>query len=140
MLVVSEVCAGGYGVGRVRVRSASGAERVVDGSAVRAPWASRKKNNVSRQTLFLVVAELGFRLHLSQWDRDFRAKIIFVAVHRHQIKPATYESAVRSQLPLGAAGLRDSPPSQSLSTSQPTPDSRSGIGIPRHPSSPEILH
>jgi hypothetical protein len=41
---------------------------------------------------------------------------------------------------LGAAGLRDSPHSQSFSTSQPTPDSRSEIGIPRHPSSPEILH
>ena len=47
------------------------------------------ENNVSRQTLFLGVAELGFRLRHSQWDTDFLAKIIVIAVHRHQIKPAT---------------------------------------------------
>jgi hypothetical protein len=100
---------------------------------------AKEKNIVSRQTLFLF-AELGFCLHLSRWDRDFPAKIIFVAVHRHQINPATYESAVRSQLPLRAAGLRDSPLSQSFSTSQPIPDSRSELGTHRHTLSPGILH
>ena len=59
MLVVSEVCAGGYGAERVRARSGSGAERLVDGSAARATvGVAKEKITLAGRHYFLLLLNL----------------------------------------------------------------------------------
>jgi hypothetical protein len=59
MLVVSEVCAVGYGAERVRARSASGAVRVVDRSAARAAArVAKEKVTLAGRHYFLLLLSL----------------------------------------------------------------------------------